>query len=93
METARLAFGKATSTHAVRGGPVEAGRYKPLKTLMSTPVAKGENRVISSHANPYRALTQSPYLAEGEIAVVRPSGNGFTEVGRIKLQDWPALGR
>jgi hypothetical protein len=38
METARLAFGKATATNDVRGGPVEAARYEPLRKLLSSPV-------------------------------------------------------
>src|SRR5687768_11059515 len=74
METARLAFGKATATNEVRGGPVEASRYEPLKNLLSSPVPRGTNRVISSHGNPFYALAGPPYLAEGEMAVVKPEG-------------------
>jgi hypothetical protein len=74
METARLAFGKARATNDVRGGPVEASRYEALRKLLSSPVPKGTNRVISSHGNPFYALAGPPYLAEGEMAVVRPEG-------------------
>ncbi len=92
METARLAFGKARASNDVRGGPVEAGRYNALKKLLSTRVKEGENRVISSHGNPFQALAGSPYLAEGEIAVVRPEGGmRFSVVTRIPPADWPAL--
>ena len=95
METARLAFGKARATDEVRGGPSQPQdpkRYEGLKKLLSTPVAKGENAVISSHANPFYALAGPPYLAEGEIAVVRPQGDsGFAIVGRIRVEDWQAL--
>jgi phosphohistidine phosphatase SixA len=92
METARLAFGKARASNDVRGGPVEAERYNALKKLLSTRVKEGENRVISSHGNPFQALAGSPYLAEGEIAVVRPEGGmRFTVVARILPADWPAL--
>ena len=89
METARLAFGKASSTNEVRGGPVDASRYEPLKKLLSSPVQAGTNRVISSHGNPFYALAGAPYLAEGEMAVVRPEGEGrFSVIARIRLTDW-----
>jgi hypothetical protein len=92
METARLAFGKATPMQEVRGGPSRAEdpkRYEGLKKLLSSSVPKGENLVVSSHGNPFHAVAGPPYLAEGEIAVVQPQGNGrFTVVGRIRLTDW-----
>ena len=92
METARLAFGKATPMQEARGGPArteDPKRYEGLKKLLSSPVPKGENRVISSHGNPFHAVAGPPYLAEGEIAVVQPQDDGrFTVVGRIKLADW-----
>jgi phosphohistidine phosphatase SixA len=95
METARLAFGKARALNEVRGGPIQTGdptRYTPLRKLLSTPVPPGENLVISSHGNPFRALVDAPYLAEGEIAVIRPGGeSGFTVIGRIRLDDWQTL--
>jgi hypothetical protein len=91
METARLAFGKATATNEVRGGPAsnERGRYDALRKLLSSAVPKGQNRVISSHGNPFYALAGAPYLAEGEMALVRPEGDGhFSVIGRIRLTDW-----
>src|SRR5688500_8124582 len=88
MDTARLAFGKATATNEVRGGPVEASRYEPLKKLLSSPVPRGTNRVISSHGNPFYALAGPPYLAEGEMAVVKPEGEGFSVIAKIRLTDW-----
>ena len=95
METARLAFGKAQAMSEVRGGPArpdDPKRYEALKKLLSTPVAKGENLVVSIHANPFYALAGPPYLAEGEFAEIKPGGEaGFTVVGRIRLSDWPAL--
>ena len=88
METARLAFGKARATGDVRGGPAEASRYEALRRLLSSPVPKGDNRVISSHGNPFYALAGPPYLAEGEMAVVKPDGERFSVVARIRLTDW-----
>ena len=95
METARLAFGKAQATHDVRGGPVRSDdprRYDALRALLATAVAKGQNRVISSHGNPFQAVAGPPYLAEGEIAVVQPEGGQrFSVIARIRPQDWSAL--
>jgi phosphohistidine phosphatase SixA len=91
METARLVFGKAQASNDVRGGPAsaEGGRYDALRKLLSTPVKRGENLVISSHGNPFQALVGSPYLAEGEIAVVRPVGaDKFSVIARIRPTDW-----
>jgi len=95
METARLAFGKATPMNEVRGGPLRSDdpkRYDGLRKLLSSPVPKGENLVIASHGNPFHAVAGPPYLAEGEIAVVRPEGDGkFGVVSRIRLEEWPKL--
>ena len=92
METARLAFGKAAPMQEVRGGPLASDdpkRYVSLRRILSSPVPKGENLVISSHGNPFRAVAGPPYLVEGEIAVVRPEGDGrFSIVARIRREDW-----
>lgn len=91
METARLAFGRAQASGEVRDGPVQAARYEALKKLLSTPVAGGANRIISSHGNPFYALAGPPYLAEGEMAIVRPQGSGFVVLGRVGVGDWQVL--
>jgi hypothetical protein len=92
METARLAFGKARATNDVRGGPLSADdpkRYEPLRILLGTQPAAGTNTVLSSHGNPFRAVAGPPYLAEGEMAVVRPEGGQkFSVIARISLTDW-----
>lgn len=95
METARLVFDRAQAMNEVRGGPAQPEdprRYDELRKLLSTPVAKGENRVISSHGNPFHAVAGPPYLAEGELAVVRPEGAmRFSVIARIRPQDWSGL--
>lgn len=95
METARLAFGKAEATQDVRGGPARTDdpkRYEALRKILSAPVKKGENLVISSHGNPFHAVAGPPYLAEGEIAVVQPEdSSGFRVVARVRLEDWQFL--
>lgn len=95
VETAMLAFGKAEKTNEARGGPVSTDdpkRYDALRKLLAAAPAKGANNAISSHGNPYFAIFGPPYLAEGEIAVVRPGGNSLSEtVARIRLSDWESL--
>jgi phosphohistidine phosphatase SixA len=96
METARLVFGDAAKpSRAVLGGPGtdDSGqRYAELRKLLSTPVPKGSNLAIASHGNPFRAVAGMPYLAEGEMAVIEPLGDGrFRIVARIAKTDWAAL--
>jgi len=96
MESARLIFGRATATPAVRGGPAndDGGRYAELRRLLSTPVAPGTNRVIVSHGNPYQAVVGPPYLAEGEAAVIRAdAAKGFSVVARVRKDEWATLER
>lgn len=96
MESGRLAFGSATASNAVRGGPASADgeRYAELRKLLSTPVAKGSNVAIASHGNPFIAVAGPPYLAEGEIAVVEPQGNGtFRIVARVTKTGWSELAK
>jgi phosphohistidine phosphatase SixA len=95
METAKLIFGRATQSPAVRGGPasgVSSERYAELRELLSLAPRSGTDLVIVSHGNPFRAVTGEPYLAEGEAAVIRPLGkNGFRIVARIAKDGWDAL--
>ena len=95
METAKLIFGRATATPAVRGGPangVAPDRYADLRRLLSTAPPPGTNVAIVSHGNPFRAVTGESYLAEGEAAVIRPLGKDkFHIVARIAKDGWDAL--
>ncbi len=94
METARLMFGRAQASTAVRGGPpsAEGGRYDALRLLLSKPVARGANLVIASHGNPLRAVAGGPYLAEGEAAVIEPlAERGFRIVARVTKDHWRSL--
>src|SRR5882672_11096015 len=92
IETARLAFGKAQAMQEARGGPARTDdpkRYDGLRKLLASQPSPGTNTVISSHGNPFHAAAGPPYLAEGEVAVVRPRGDSaFAVVGRIRLEDW-----
>ncbi len=80
---------------AVRGGPASddgSDRYAALRRLLSTAPASGTVLAIASHGNPFRAVAGTPYLAEGEAAVVRPLGAaGFRVIARIPKDGWSAL--
>lgn len=94
METAMLAFGRAEKSTDARGGLVrdpDPQRYAGLHQLLSTPPKPGTNRVIASHGNPFYAVAGTPYLAEGEAAVVRPLGKDFEIVARVRHDTWAKL--
>src|SRR5215472_6255148 len=95
IETAKLMFGRAQATPAVRGGPARPDspdRYAELRKLLSTPPRAGTDLVIASHGNPFVAVAGTPYLAEGEAAVIRPLGaEGFRVVARIPKNGWDDL--
>jgi len=95
METAQLIFGRAVATAAVRGGPARPetpDRYTELRKLLATPPQPGTDLVIVSHGNPFAAVAGTPYLAEGEAAVIRPLGaQGFLIIARIPKDAWDAL--
>ena len=94
VETAQLLFGRAEKMQEVRGGPaVAAGsdRYAPLKKILATPVRPGANLVVVSHGNPFYSVAGPPYLAEGEVAVVRPLGSDFQIVARVRIDGWEDL--
>ena len=95
METAKLMFGRATASPAVRGGPAQPDspdRYTELRKLLATPVPRGMNLMIASHGNPFRAVVGGQYLAEGEAAVIAPLGkDGFVVVARVPKDAWKGL--
>jgi hypothetical protein len=95
LETGRLVFGRATPSNGMRGGPMQADspeRYAELRAVLSTPFPERTNKAISSHGNPFFGVAGPPYLAEGEIAVVKPEGAGrFTIVARVPVRGFPEL--
>lgn len=94
LETGKLIFGRATPSTDVRGwsGPTGSPDYTNLVKLLSTPPKAGTLRAITSHGNPFRAIAGPPHLAEGEAIVVKPLGNDFAIVARIRADGWEALG-
>jgi phosphohistidine phosphatase SixA len=94
VETAQLIFGRVEKMQEVRGGPaVPAGseRYAALRKILAAPVRPGANLVVVSHGNPFYSVAGPPYLAEGEAAVLRPSGTDFQVVARVRIDGWEAL--
>jgi phosphohistidine phosphatase SixA len=91
IETAELAFGRAEQVNEVRYGSTAEGpeRYAALRELLAA-VPERANTVIVGHGTPFYALTRVR-LAEGEIAVLRPLGNRFEILGRIRPDGWAAV--
>jgi hypothetical protein len=89
MEHARLMLGPATPTQAMREGRDDG--YPGLKQLLSAAVPAGGNRWMVGHGIPFRAVAGAPHLAEGEAAVLRPEGDRWTVLARLKVADWQTL--
>jgi hypothetical protein len=89
MEHATLAFGPPVPRNEIR--EAQGGDYPGLKLLLAGPVAAGSNRWIVGHGTPFRTIAGPPHLSEGEAAVIRPEGNGWTVVARLPVQGWAAL--
>jgi phosphohistidine phosphatase SixA len=94
-ETARLIFGRAEPSPAVRGEAefqaADARRYEPLRKLLSAPVALGTNLAIISHGSPFYRVAGPPRLQEGEMAVNKPTGGDFEIVARVPPQAWHGI--
>ena len=65
-----------------------------LRATAAEPPADGRNTLIVTHApNISRAFGEAAAaMADGEALVVRPDGGGrATVLGRIRIEEWPAL--
>lgn len=90
MDHATLAFNRATPKPEMRES--EGGDYPGVKRLLADPVPSGTNRWLVGHGIPFRAVAGAPHLAEGEAAVLKPGGTGWTVLARIAPDDWKSLG-
>ena len=96
METAQLVFGRAEPSLEVRaqlGARSVEERFAPLQRMLAAPVGKGTNVAIVSHGNPFYGIAGAPYLAEGEVAVIRGLGKDFEVIGRIRPEQWRTFAR
>jgi len=93
LETARLAFGKATASLDARGGAAGGDNYAGLRRVLSTtPAASSGNAVVVSHGNPFYGIAGPPRLAEGEAAIILPKGDkGFDIIARVRSEEWGTL--
>lgn len=89
MEHARLMLTDVKASAEVR--EAQGGDYAGLKRLLAAPVGAGSNRWIVGHGMPFRTVAGMPHLAEGEAAVIRPEGTGWTVVARLHVADWQSL--
>ena len=93
METARLVAGRATESRAALGGMTATGKpdYSELDRILATAPPRGSVRLVVSHSHVFRALAGLPFLAEGEAAVLKPEGERWVIVARVKAEDWAKL--
>jgi phosphohistidine phosphatase SixA len=89
LETAQLAFGRAEVAPETRYRTEGAERYAGLRALLVSRPGK-TNTVIVGHGTPFYRLTEMR-IGEGETAVVRPLGDRFEVIARIKADGWAAL--
>jgi phosphohistidine phosphatase SixA len=89
-ESAELAFGRATVDDAL----AFTGADDEMRELLSRPPTEGRNRVLVSHAGRiFRILDHKQVggLEEGDCAAIRPLGDDFELLGRIRASDWSGL--
>ncbi|HEX9372481.1 MAG TPA: histidine phosphatase family protein [Roseiflexaceae bacterium] len=99
LDTARLAFGRATPTDDLisrsnaENDPARQKLVDALKQLLSSAPPDGTNTVLVSHNFNLQDAT-GVALAEGESAIFAPGGpDRFTLVARLLPRDWARLAR
>jgi virginiamycin B lyase len=99
LETARLAFGRATvhpallNTIAAEHDDAWRAQIRAARRLFGTKPAAGKLTVLVTHGVVVQE-TSGQTLEEGEAIVFRPLGNSrFRVVGRVLPQEWGTLRR
>ena len=97
LETARLAFGRATvhrallNTIAAEHDDVWRAQIRDARRLFGTKPAPGKLTVLVTHGVVVQE-TSGQSLEEGEAIVFRPLGNSrFRVVGRVMPREWGTL--
>ena len=62
-----------------------------LRTRVTQVPASGNTLLVTHMPNISRAFPDWGSVADGESVVLRPDGKTFTVLGRIRIEDWPAL--
>lgn len=94
-DTARLAFGRATLDRMLVNTGVlgtladDRRRGRALRAVVRRRPQTGENTVLVTHSPNIRAASGEETVEEGEILVLGPGGR---IIGRVKAEEWPALG-
>ena len=93
VDTARLAFGRAEPDGWLRlsgddNDPEELKRRDLLKRMARIKPLPGTNTIFVGHGSGPGALGAPGFAAEGEAAIVRPTGDGFVYLGSIKPDGW-----
>jgi phosphohistidine phosphatase SixA len=84
MDTAHIAFGKATAADEVRGMKASP----QMRAHFTTPQKPGTNLVIVGHGGA-SGLIGEEFLREAEAVVVKPLGDDKYElVARIRAEQW-----
>jgi phosphohistidine phosphatase SixA len=87
LESARYAFGRADTTELLRS----RGTSAEARALLTVPVPGGGNRVLMTHnAFLHRHLGPLGFgqIGEGDAVIIRPLGDRFEAVGRIRVNEW-----
>jgi virginiamycin B lyase len=99
LETARLAFGRATvhpallNTIAAEHDAAWRAQIRDARRLFGTKPARGKLTVLVTHGVVVQE-TSGQTLEEGEAIVFRPLGNSrFRVVGRVMPKEWGTLRR
>jgi hypothetical protein len=83
-ETAEYAFGSAIPDSTLMGG-------KGLRRFLSAPVPAGANRaLVVRQGTIYDGLKEwgVTRTSEGDCFIARPTSDGFTMLGRLRVADW-----
>jgi broad specificity phosphatase PhoE len=99
-ETAVLAGFKHIETTAdlTEGGLVVTPdennrRAKALRDMLATPPKEGTNTILITHKpNIIDALGKEWFdVKEGEASIFKPEGGQYRLLGRVQMEDWPAI--
>lgn len=93
LDTARLAFGRVESDAWLRltgddNDPEEKKRLDLLKRMARIKPLSGTNTVLVGHGSGPPALGAGHHAAEGEAAIVRPTGDGFVFLATVRSDEW-----
>ncbi|KQI67786.1 hypothetical protein AN189_13395 [Loktanella sp. 3ANDIMAR09] len=95
-QTADLAFGRYRQDAALNFAPAEDYTQSDLDMMSAnvatvmTQIPQDGNLVIVGHDDPFEAATGIYPEPQGVAYVIAPRDDGFTVLGRIGPDDWPA---